>query len=187
MSAILRQQGTEENRREQKETEGNGREHRRETMRRADREIKEFDEIIRIMEKCDVCRIAFHDEEYPYILPLNFGMEVEGERVTLYFHGANEGKKYELLARNNKVAFEMDCDHCLLTIEKDGNCTMAYESVIGYGRLEVLSEEEKERALDILMKHYRAEDFAYNKAVIPQTTVMKLTVESMSGKRRKKK
>ena len=46
-------------------------------MRRADREIKEFDEMIQVIEKCDVCRIALNDEEYPYILPLNFGMQIE--------------------------------------------------------------------------------------------------------------
>ena len=51
----------------------------------------------------------------------------------------------------------------------------------------ILSENEKEQALDILMRHYREEDFPYNKAVIPKTTVFKLTVEKCSGKRRMKK
>ena len=46
-------------------------------MRRSDREIKNRDEIIEVMKKCDVCRLAFNDEDYPYILPLNFGMEVQ--------------------------------------------------------------------------------------------------------------
>ena len=36
-----------------------------------------FDDIVRIMEKCDVCRIALNNNGYPYILPLNFGMKVE--------------------------------------------------------------------------------------------------------------
>lgn len=43
-------------------------------MRRKDREITEFEEIIDVMERCGVCRLALHDEEYPYIVPLNFGM-----------------------------------------------------------------------------------------------------------------
>ena len=57
-------------------------------MRRADREITNFDELISVMRGCDVCRLALHDEPYPYILPLNFGLEVDGETVRLYFHGA---------------------------------------------------------------------------------------------------
>lgn len=49
-------------------------------MRRKDREITDFHELIEIMKKCDVCRIALKDEDgYPYIVPLNFGLEVQGE------------------------------------------------------------------------------------------------------------
>lgn len=48
-------------------------------MRRLDREVKEFQDIVAIMERCDVCRIALNDNGYPYILPLNFGMTVTGK------------------------------------------------------------------------------------------------------------
>ena len=52
-------------------------------MRRSDREVKDFDGIIRIMEKCDVCRIALNNNGYPYILPLNFGMKVDNNILKL--------------------------------------------------------------------------------------------------------
>lgn len=48
-------------------------------------------------------------------------------------------------------------------------------------------EADKERALRVLMAQYRAPDFPYAKAVIPATTVLCLTVEHMTGKRRAKK
>ncbi len=156
-------------------------------MRRTDREIMQFDELLRVMERCDVCRIALNDEEYPYILPLNFGMKVCGETVLLYFHGAREGHKYELLARDNRVSFEMDCGHNLVTDEKNGMCTMEYESVVGRGRIERVEDEaEKLRALELLMAHYREPDFPFGEKAVPKTTVLKLTVEHMTGKRRKK-
>ena len=41
-----------------------------------------------IMRKCDVCRLAFHDGDYPYIVPLNFGLSVTGDTVELIFHSA---------------------------------------------------------------------------------------------------
>ena len=156
-------------------------------MRRADREVTELSELLRIMEQCDVCRLALHNGAYPYILPLNFGLAVQDDTVKLYFHGATEGTKLELMQKDDRASFEMDCSTQLVTILEDGNCTMNYESVIGQGRVEILSENEKEQALDILMRHYREEDFPYNKAVIPKTTVFKLTVEKCSGKRRMKK
>lgn len=36
-------------------------------MRRSDREVTKFSDIIAIIEKCDVCRLALNDEDYPYI------------------------------------------------------------------------------------------------------------------------
>lgn len=157
-------------------------------MRRSDREIRDFDEILEVMKKCDVCRIAMQGDEYPYVIPLNFGMAVDGQQVVLYFHGAQIGMKYELLSKNNKVCFEMDCGHMLFTDMEKGNCTMCYESVIGYGAVEDVPEEEKREALDILMEHYPVPaGFHYNEAVVAQTRVLKLTVESMTGKRREKK
>jgi len=157
-------------------------------MRRSDREIKDFDEIIEVMKKCDVCRIAMQGGEYPYVVPLNFGMEVEGQQVTLYFHGALEGTKYDLLAKHNKVCFEMDCGHILFTDMERGNCTMCYESVIGFGVMEDVPDDQKIAALDILMEHYPVPaGFRYSEAVVPKTRVLKLTVERMTGKRREKK
>lgn len=156
-------------------------------MRRADREIKEFDKMIQVIEKCDVCRLALNDDNYPYILPLNFGMRLEDGKIVLYFHGAAEGKKYELIEKNNKASFEMDCAHRLVTNGTKDNCTctMEYESVIGQGYVEILSEDEKYDALCILMKHYHKEDCKFDKRVMKNTTVFKLTVESCSGKMRK--
>lgn len=153
-------------------------------MRRSDREITDFHEIVEVLEKCEVCRLAMHDEEYPYIVPVNYGMQLEDGKVVLYFHGATEGKKYQLMEKNPKVCFEVDCNHGLYTSEEKGNCTMAYESVIGFGTIHSISDEEKYEALCILMKHYHKEDFAFNQAVMPQTRVWKLVVESYTGKRR---
>ena len=49
-------------------------------MRRSDREIKDFGKIVEIIKKCDVCRIAMNDGDFPYIVPLNFGTEVKDGR-----------------------------------------------------------------------------------------------------------
>ena len=155
-------------------------------MRRKDREITDINDMIQVMERCDVCRLAMNDGDYPYILPLNFGMQVVDGQITLYFHGATEGKKYDLFKQDNRASFEMDCAHGLVTDEGTGNCTMEYESVIGRGKVEIVPEEEKYEALCILMAHYHKEDFPFNQAMIPHTNVFKLTVEQMTGKRRMK-
>lgn len=155
-------------------------------MRRKDKEITGFQELVNIIRRCDVCRLGLNGEDgYPYIVPLNFGLSVEGEQATLYFHSANEGRKMELLRRDNRVSFEMDCGHRLVTQAERGYCTMEYECVMGKGRIEFIPEEEKMEALRLLMAHYRKEDFPFDTSAVPETAVYKLTVESMTGKRKK--
>ena len=153
-------------------------------MRRKDREITDFQQIIEIIKKCDVCRIALNDEDFPYIDPLNFGLDVQGEQVFLYFHAASEGKKLDLIAKDNRATFEMDCDHNFILYEERMSCTMGYASVIGHGTIEIVPDADKYRALKILMRQYHAEDFQFNTDMIGVTTVMKMTVTDMVGKRR---
>lgn len=156
-------------------------------MRRSDREIKEMDQIIHVIENCDVCRLALNDNGYPYILPLNFGLQIEDNKIVLYFHGANDGTKYDLIVKDNRASFEMDCSHKLVTDASKGSCTMEYQSVIGKGLIEFVSDKRKKEALSILMKHYHKEKFQYNEEIIPQTTVFRLVVNKITGKVRMKK
>ncbi|WP_287478495.1 pyridoxamine 5'-phosphate oxidase family protein [Anaerostipes sp.] len=155
-------------------------------MRRKDREIKDFDKIIEIMNQCDVCRIALNDEEgFPYIVPLNFGMDIEeNNQVVLYFHCAMKGKKLDLIKKDNRATFEMDCDHNFILYEERMSCTMGFASVIGRGTIEFVPDEDKFRALKILMRQYHSEDFKFNTEMIKVTTVLKMTVTDMVGKRR---
>ena len=154
-------------------------------MRRKDREITDKQEILEVMRKCDVCRIALHDGDYPYIVPLNFGLQVENDMPVLYFHGALEGKKYELIEKDNRASFEMDCGHEFILNDEKMSCTMAYESVMGRGQIQFVEDEDKFAALKIIMKQYHSEDFEFGTKVIPVTTVFKMVVEEMTGKRRK--
>lgn len=153
-------------------------------MRRKDREITDFNDIIDIIKKCDTCRLAWNDKDFPYIVPMNFGLDVQGEQVFLYFHCAMEGKKLDLMKKDNRVTFEMDCDHNFILYEERMSCTMGYASVIGHGTLEIVPDEDKLAALKILMRQYHAEDFVFNTDMVPVTTVLKLTVSDMVGKRR---
>jgi nitroimidazol reductase NimA-like FMN-containing flavoprotein (pyridoxamine 5'-phosphate oxidase superfamily) len=156
-------------------------------MRRKDREITDFEDIKAIIGKSGVCRVAFFDEEYPYIVPLNFGYEEDGGQITLYFHCANEGKKLELLKRNPKVAFEMDCPEKFHDGEKACYSTMEFESVCGSGTLELCGDDEKIPALKRIMQQYsdkRAFDF--DAFEVKAVTVLKLKVNKLTGKRLKK-
>ena len=157
-------------------------------MRRADRKIQSFEEMVDVISRCDVCRLGLHDGDYPYILPLNFGVKAEKETqvVTLYFHSALQGRKIELMKKNNLASFEMDCRHQLQYKAEQGMCTFAYESIIGHGTIHMIEDaDEKMQALKILMNHYYpGENKYFNPAAIPRTAVYCLEVIQMSGKKK---
>ena len=155
-------------------------------MRRSDREVTEPNEIAGIMSRCEVARLALNTESVPYILPVNFGMEPDG--MTLYFHGAREGRKYELLALDNRGSFEMDHPYGLILDESKKMCSMNYESVTGWGEMrEITDDDEKLYALRRIMAQYRSEDFAFGTAVLPQARVFRLDVRERTAKRRIRK
>lgn len=153
-------------------------------MRRKDREIMELNEIYEIIKKCQVCRVAFFDEEYPYVVPLNFGATFDGKSFNFYFHGAKAGKKMALIEKNNKVAFEFDCSHKLVSAEKACDYSMEYESVMGNGEIEILSGDELKKALDHLMRQYSDKaHFEYDEKYMNVMSVYKLKVNHITGKK----
>lgn len=156
-------------------------------MRRKDREITDLNEIYSIMKKCDSCSVAFFDNEFPYIVPLNFGIEFNNNQFTLYFHGAPAGTKLKLLSQNSHVAFEMSCSHKLLLGETACASTMEYESVCGNGIMTLLSENDKKQALTHLMSQYQNKaSFEFDENELKAVAVMKLEVKQISGKRLRK-
>ena len=151
-------------------------------MRRKDREITQPEQIYEIIKKCDVCRIAFFDKDFPYIVPVNFGATFENGVFILYFHGADAGKKMALLQQNNAVAFEMDCKHTLIEGQKGCDYTMKYQSVCGTGHLQKLTEEQKVQALSSIMKQYTDKEVSFQPERVKATAVLKLTVEQITAK-----
>lgn len=154
-------------------------------MRRKDREITDINEVIAVMRQCAVVRVALFDGDYPYIVPLNFGVQVNGSTITLYFHCAGEGKKLELIKHCNKAAFEMDRPGRFIDGEKACASTMPFESVCGRGILEVVSNnQEKLEGLTAIMHQYSEKPaFEFDENELRAVTVLKLTVCDITGKR----
>lgn len=159
-------------------------------MIRRDREVTDIDDILDIISKCDVCRIALNgDDGYPYIVPLNFGYNLHDGIITLFFHSALHGKKHELIAIDSRASFEMDCSHHLFSVEERGYCTMNYESVTGHGMIEYVTDEaERLRALTLMTDRYHnGKHFEFNTSAMPRTSVYKLTVTDIVGKLKQSK
>jgi nitroimidazol reductase NimA-like FMN-containing flavoprotein (pyridoxamine 5'-phosphate oxidase superfamily) len=61
---------------------------------------------------------------------------------------------------------------------------MRYRSVVGFGRAEVVDDnDEKKRALDLIVPRYGAKPEAYPEALLEVMKVIRVEIESMTGKR----
>jgi len=148
-------------------------------MRRKDKQIRDIAAIEEILSSAAVCRLGLCEENQPYVVPLCFGYEDN----TLYFHCSLEGKKLDILRKNNKVCFEVDIDHEFVKADKACDWGMKYKSVIGFGKAEFIEDiESKRKALDIVMQQYSGGTFEYPEEAIKNTIVIKVEIESMTGK-----
>jgi len=154
-------------------------------MRRKERELTLKEDIQRIVQLGDLCRVAMFAEDYPYIIPLNYGYEWH-DQLKLYFHCAKEGRKIDLLKLNNNVGFEIDVDHELVAAEDACNWGMKYKSVVGFGKMiEIENDEDKVHALDLLMEHYGFKGKPlYPSIMLTKIAIYCLEVHSITGKAR---
>ena len=155
-------------------------------MRRTDREITDKRDIYGVLQKCDSLRLGINTQDYPYIVPLNYGVEFDGRSITLWFHSATEGLKLDLIKRDPRVGFEADCSSSFLADEKACNCSTSYESVIGCGKISICRDDvSKLRGLKAIMRHYAPEgEFEFTKSELDTVCVLKLDVLQITGKRR---
>lgn len=153
-------------------------------MRRKDREITKMSEIIRIMNEAQVCSLAFFGGEYPYVVPVNFGFDMDEDGLLLYIHGASEGTKIECMKQNKNVGFSIVGTHLLRLKNPACESTMHYESVCGSGSISLVEDEDERKAgLAAIMGHYSDEkSFEFGQNGLKHTTVLKVIVEELHGK-----
>ena len=154
-------------------------------MRRKDREVTEFSEIMDIVSRCEVIRLGLADDGKPYVVPLNFAYEESGGQINFVFHSAQEGRKIDIIKKNPHVCFEMDCSFEITRNEELSKWTTQYESVIGYGDVEFIENADaKKHAMDLIVKRYGYEGVPeYSSHMLAQTALHKLTVSEITGKR----
>lgn len=152
-------------------------------MRRKEREVTSREEIISIINSADVCRVAFTDNNIPYIVTMNFGFK-DGESPELFFHCAPSGRKLDMLRKNNYVCFEMDTDHIIYKGERGCDWGMKFRSVIGYGRIYIVEEEEeRKKGLDQIMDQYGGKrPYYYDNKILDRTTILRLKILEMTAK-----
>ena len=152
-------------------------------MRRKDREVTDKKEILEMLEKCDTVRIGIRGAEYPYVVPVSFGMAIENEEPVIYFHCAKQGMKLELLQEHAEVCVEGDR---FLGVQKTAHgITTRYESVIGFGKCQFVEmPEEVEKGIQTVLAHYGYHDYPLDRCKgLDHMKVGRIRLERLYGKR----
>ena len=153
-------------------------------MRRKEREIADINEIEKIILQCRTCHVAMLSDGTPYVVPLSFGYKIlYGNMLELYFHSALEGKKLDLLKKNNKVCFEMTYEGDLIHAEIPCKSGLYYASVIGYGEVVFIDDvDEKCEALSLLFQHQFRKEVIFTAAETENVCVFKIVSFDFKGK-----
>jgi nitroimidazol reductase NimA-like FMN-containing flavoprotein (pyridoxamine 5'-phosphate oxidase superfamily) len=149
-------------------------------LRKSDQEIKEPAVLEEILSGATLCRIAMTDGERPYILPVNYGYR---DRC-IYIHSAPEGKKIDLLKKNNGVSFEITHSARVIEAEKACGWSTQYRSVVGYGTVEIVTDPAgKQRGMEVIMaQHGAPELISFDPGNMDRMVILKLSITSLSGK-----
>ena len=120
------------------------------------------------------------DDGYPYGIPMNHWYCEEDGR--LYFHGAKEGHKLDAVSACDKVSY------CVYDegYRKDGEWALNIRSVVVFGRMSVVRDEEKVRTICSNLCRKFTDDQEYLerelKDNLSRVCCLELTPEHMTGK-----
>lgn len=152
-------------------------------MRRKDREITDIDKIETIISSARYMHLGMFDGEFPYIVPLHYGYQMEKGKLIFYVHCAKKGHKLECLKENRNVFVEIDRGESLITADIPCKYGAEYESVMCRGKAMIIEDiKEKCKALGVLMKVQTGEEHEIDDKMASAVNVVKIDVESYTDK-----
>ena len=121
------------------------------------------------------------DGDYPYGMPMNHFYNLDDGCI--YFHCGKKGHRVDSLRRCDKVSF------CVYDegYTEDGDWALNINSVIVFGRVEIIEDPENVRAVTERLCHKFTQDEEYIQkeidAALKATLLLKLTPEHICGKK----
>ena len=147
-------------------------------MRRINQKLEDK-ECIKIIEKSKRGHLALlGDNEYPYVIPLDYVYHDE----KIYFHGALEGHKVDSIRKSNKASFSIMDEG----VKLDDNWYYTFKNVICFGLIKEINDDELIiKVLELFGEKYFPESVSTQDEIdkhLEHTLILELTVEHMSGK-----
>ena len=148
-------------------------------MRRFKQQISQEDCIRILKEQPRGVLSMIGDDGYPYGIPMNHLYMDDGH---IYFHGAKEGHKIDAISKCDKVSY------CVYDegFRRDGEWALNINSVVVFGRIRIVEDEDKKREICIqLVKKFTDDEEFLEKELrnaYPRVNCLEIIPEHMTGK-----
>lgn len=147
-------------------------------LSKKDRALSQEDCVKILSETEDGTLALIGDNGYPYSVPMSFAY-ADGK---IYLHGLNKGYKMDLIRKNDKASFSVIGE----SVNVPEKTSVKFKSIIIFGRIRILSDEEKGAAIVLISKKYAG---GYPELVEKTTkafwnafSAMEIEIEHMTGK-----
>jgi nitroimidazol reductase NimA-like FMN-containing flavoprotein (pyridoxamine 5'-phosphate oxidase superfamily) len=152
-------------------------------MRRRNRELKNMETILAILERTAVGRMAtINRKGFPAIKPINF-LYWDSK---IYLHSSTKGEKISDIRRGSPVCFEVDEPvGYVASVGPACRSTYYYRSVIVKGNAVIVSQvDRKLEIFERLMQKYQPEGGykGVTKEILKRTAVIEISVREITGK-----
>ena len=154
-------------------------------LTKRERQVTDPAQITRILDESKVLHLAMAVDNEPYVVPMNYGYTMEEGKLVLYLHSAVKGKKLDMIRKNPRVFFSVDCDRMPFEGKLPCQYGLVYSSVMGEGTARIVEDvEEKMQAMTILMKTQTGKDFTFNDRMVSVVAVIRIDVAEYTAKHR---
>jgi len=143
--------------------------------------IHDRNEIDSILKQCKTCFVAMSENDFPYVLPMNFAMD--GDRVIL--HSAQHGRMWETIRKNPNVCINWTLGEELAWQDEQVGCSyrVKSKSVIIEGTAEIVEDmKEKERIIRQFMTQYSELPFKFSEPAIRNVGILLVPISKISAK-----
>jgi len=152
-------------------------------MRRQDRELRNKETVLAILEQSAVGRMATVNRRgFPVIKPVNF-LYWDNK---IYLHSSMKGEKISDIRRGSPVCFEVDQPVAYVAaVEPVCRSTYYYRSVVVKGKAAIVRDRhEKMEILERLMQKYQPEGGYKGLAeeILKRTALIEISIHEITGK-----
>jgi nitroimidazol reductase NimA-like FMN-containing flavoprotein (pyridoxamine 5'-phosphate oxidase superfamily) len=149
-------------------------------VRRKDREITDPSALREVLKSTKYVTVALCMDDEPYLVSLSHGYDEK--RNCLYFHCADEGKKFVYWKANTKVWGQAVLDYGVTD-----ECDYAYTSVHFRGKVAIIEDlSEKQHAIEVMVRQLSGNPEEKLAEIKPEklarTTMGRIDIDYLSGK-----